>query len=64
MSTTGDEMTDEECARLARDLYRYITVHDWTDDSISELVSDIAMSQDVTSDELDAIRQEIEERFA
>lgn len=55
-------MTDYEALELLRLLHKYVfeEVPDH-DMQISELASDLAMSMDMTTDEADNLRKEIEE---
>jgi hypothetical protein len=54
-------MSDQEALELLRLLHKYVTKYGHVDDMpISELAADLAMSMDVTTDEADELRQDIE----
>ena len=54
-------MTDQEALEFLRLLYKYVTEYSsCTDMHISEMAEDLAMSMDVTSNEADRLRREIE----
>lgn len=54
-------MTDHEALELLRLLHKYVEAYGEGEDlPISELAGDLAMSMDVTTDEADNLRREIE----
>jgi hypothetical protein len=57
-------MSDAEALALLRGLHTYVVEYGGDDLRMSELAADLAMSMDVTSDEADSLRREIEERLA
>jgi hypothetical protein len=56
-------MTDEETRQLLRLLHQFIHEYDHYDNTVTSVVEEIAMSQDVTTDEVDNLRREIEWHF-
>jgi len=53
-------MTDKEILELLRLVYKYVSEYgDSQDMTISEMVEDLAMSMDETTDEADRLRVEI-----
>jgi hypothetical protein len=57
-----EEISDVECAELLRLLHKYVVSYaPDIPQTISAFAEDLAMSQDVTSNESDRYRREIEE---
>lgn len=61
---SAHEFSDEESSQLLRTLYCYVEHYDWTEDTITSVVVDLAQSMDVTTAAEDQMRSEIEARFS
>ena len=57
------EFSDDEAAELLRRIYCWVKQYDWTEDSITSVVTDLAQSMDRTTNSEDQMRREIEEQL-